>query len=114
MTAAKTTFKRVLDSEALPPLYPDQIRLQCGGAGWMGTFAKMARLLAEDLLDDGEPFEATIVIRAEMRADNHLDLPDDKVVIRGRVSAWLHSAILFEDGTYVVLADEDTLVAVTI
>ena len=99
-----TTTHFVPRASAIDPLLPDEIRMQAGRAGWMGTFALTASFLINDLLTDDEPVTATLVF------------DDDEVdtlrVVQGRITEWTADTIRFDDGLW--LNQSEDLIAVTV
>jgi hypothetical protein len=105
MTTARATFTESFvvpasDSATIcPPVEPDEVCLIAGGTGWMGTFAKLARALIQDVLDDGVPVYTRFVIRH----DDH-----SYRIVRGDVLQWADgNRIHFSDGLMLTLDTEE-------
>ena len=80
----------------LPPVATDEIRLEAGGTGWMGTFGNALRFIVADVLSGDEGFEATVQV------NHHRDAID---LLRGKVVSIDPECITFEDGVEVELDD---------
>lgn len=103
-TVTPTTIRYSADRAVLePPVEDSQIRLTAGGAGFMGTFTKMAAALVNDILDDGEPIMATLVTEDE--TDHEF------VQLDGLIVKYEKRLVTFEDGTTVL---DSFLLSVTI
>lgn len=88
-----------------PPVGADEVRIVAGGAGWMGTFALLARTMIRDLLTDNAPIYARFVVR-------HGDSMHR--VVAGEVTSWSDDdAVTFTDGLVLVL-DVEELCSVSI
>jgi hypothetical protein len=89
---------------ALEPLRSDEIRLQAGGAGWMGTFGMTASFMINDILSDGLPIDNVTLVFEDDR--------DKALVVQGRVTEWTVTEVTFDDGAVLDLSDD--LLAVTL
>lgn len=98
-----TIRARATAETAHPPLAGDEIRLQAGGAGWMGTFHLTAGFMVNNILDDGQPVAARLVLE-DWGADTGYLL-----AVTGEVATWTGNTVTFVDGVELDLTDTELL-----
>lgn len=105
MTTARATFTESFvvpagdSANICPPVAPDEVCLLAGGTRWMGTFARLARTMVRDALEDNKPVYTKFVIR---NGDNTYR------IVRGDVLKWADgNRIHFSDGLMLTLDTEE-------